>query len=57
MVYCHLNSVVGGERGEPKSRGDVTKCQDPGLLLLQEMKGIMKDLSAKAKQIVKELKK
>lgn len=31
-----------------QERGDVTKCQDPGLLLLREMKDVAKDLSAKA---------
>ena len=58
MVYCNLNSIMGGECREPRRAGDVTKCQETGLLLLlQEIKGIVKELSAKAKRVAKERKK
>lgn len=48
---------MGGECGGSKRGGDATKCQDAGRLQLREMKGIAKDLSAKAKRVAKALKK
>lgn len=35
----------------------MTKCQDTGLLLLQERRGVVKNLSARAKRVAKELEK
>lgn len=46
---------MGRECKEPERAGGVTKCQGTGLLLLQEMKGVAEELSAKAKRVAEDL--